>query len=279
MKPQMLNIEQRGQWNRDGYLVLKNVLSPDEITRFKTALERLYDAKRSFIESKPFSLGLDWKFVVNEDEVFIGLMDHPATFGIILDVLGPCIQLCMSHALTRPAEKEEFKGFIHTDGGEGMQSVHVTDFSRPLQIKIQYFLTDLKDKDSGNFSLVPGSHHRPFPTENIDRDAIYSQTKQVIVEAGDAAIFVNSLWHGVGINTSAFERKSLIYGYNQLFLRPYDYSSAPKDLLEKCTPRQRRLLGDMGTDKPQAYYYAPQDQVVIMEKMDVDSLRAYEKLI
>jgi len=33
----------------------------------------------------------------------------------------------------------------------------------PLQIKIQYFLTDLEEADSGNFTIVPGSHNRPFP--------------------------------------------------------------------------------------------------------------------
>ena len=99
--------------------------------------------------------------------------------------------------------------------------------------------------------------------------------EQLLAKAGDVAIFTNALWHGAIKNVSKIDRKSLIFGYNQMFLRPYDYDTASKDLLATCTKRQRRLLGDVGTLKPQAHYYAPQDQVVVMEGVD-DILNTYE---
>lgn len=257
---------QKDQWDQNGFLLLEKTLTSDQISKFTSALDSLYSAKRTIIDQKPFNLGLDWKFIINEDDTFIELIDLPATFGYVLDILGPCIQLCMSHALTRPA-KSPFQGFIHTDGGQAMQRIVPILGSLPLQIKIQYFLTDVLMEHSGNFTVVPGSHRDPFPINDPNRTEISAKTQQILARAGDAAVFVNSLWHGVTSNDSDTERKSIIFGYNQLFLRPYDYHIASQELLRKCTPRQRRLLGDVGTTVPQAYYYAPMDQVTVMENI------------
>ena len=35
--------------------------------------------------------------------------------------------------------------------------------SRPLAVKVMYLLTDVTEPDSGNFTIFPGSHLRPFP--------------------------------------------------------------------------------------------------------------------
>ena len=37
------------------------------------------------------------------------------------------------------------------------------------------------------------------------------------------------------------------------------------EVLDLCTPRQRRLLGDLGTKwRPGAYFYGPKDQIEII---------------
>ena len=48
--------------------------------------------------------------------------------------------------------------------------------------------------------------------------------------------------------------------------RAFDFNGHAQDVLDRCTPRQRRLRGDLGQDwRPGAYFYAPQDQVEVIE--------------
>ena len=77
-------------------------------------------------------------------------------------------------------------------------------------------------------------------------------------------LFPHSLWHGPSVNASPRARKTILYNYCQLFLRTYDPEPTP-EILERCTPRQRRLLGDLGYDfRPGSYFYAPQDQADVI---------------
>ncbi|MEZ5549681.1 MAG: phytanoyl-CoA dioxygenase family protein [Pseudomonadales bacterium] len=87
-------------------------------------------------------------------------------------------------------------------------------------------------------------------------------------KAGDCILFSHALWHGPGPNTSGRTRKSLLYNYCQLFMRPYDFETPP-DVLDRCTPRQRRLLGDLGYPfRPGSYTYVPADQVALIRGED-----------
>ena len=67
-------------------------------------------------------------------------------------------------------------------------------------------------------------------------------------------------------NNSGNGRKTLLYNYCQMFMRCYDFEKIP-DTAERATPRQRRLLGDLGYEfRPGSYFYVPEDQSeVIMQ--------------
>lgn len=83
---------------------------------------------------------------------------------------------------------------------------------------------------------------------------------QFHMRAGDALLFTHALWHGAAENNSERPRKTLIYGYIQRFLKPYDYEQAVPEVLSMCTPRQRLLLGELGGWHWRAgchYYEAP----------------------
>ena len=47
-------------------------------------------------------------------------------------------------------------------------------------------------------------------------------------------------------------------------MRPYDYETV-SPVADRCTPRQRRLLGDLGYDfRPGSYTYVPEDQLAVI---------------
>ncbi len=82
-------------------------------------------------------------------------------------------------------------------------------------------------------------------------------------KAGDAYVFPHAIWHGPSPNRSGKARKTILYNYRQMFMRPYDFGTPYAALFERCTARQRRLLGDLGHDfRPGDFFYAPEDQVM-----------------
>ena len=259
----ILSKDQKQHWQEQGYLVLKGVLSPEEVQTLTATVDEM-DTEFRQQEHVTADSVFDRRNVMEDNDIFVNLMEHPVTFPIVLALLGPYVQLSMSEVIVRPPHPKD-KGYLHTDGGQAMRGIRVSETSSPLQVKIHYFLTDLENPDSGNFTVVPGSHNRPFPEEGVPDGPYLPEGVQLCVKAGDAAVFPHALWHGVVANRSQQPRKTLIYCYSHHCFRPFDYEKASPELLERCTPRQRRLIGDIGDWKPGSYFYSPADQEELMK--------------
>ncbi|MBT6274781.1 MAG: hypothetical protein HOI95_11670 [Chromatiales bacterium] len=271
-----LSDEQRTQWAIDGYLHLKGVIDPDEVKFLSAELDRIRavpgyepapgDLPRGHYKWSPGALDqdvegfMDRRDLLSYGKPFIDLVDRPHVFDLIVDIMGPYLLHSMSQAIVR-ASTDQFPGYTHTDGGEALRRIRVTETSLPLAMKAMYLLSDVTGQDSGNFTVFPGSHMRPFP-ENAEEylNPHAPGAVQLGGKAGDCYLFAHSLWHGPAPNHSGAARKTLLYNYCQMFVRWYDHAF-PADVLEQCTPRQRRLLGDLGYDfRPGSYFYAPTDQ-------------------
>ena len=240
-----LSVEQKRQWAIDGYLLLPGVLSAPEVKHFTRAADKLYRTHlRRNKDANPSSTMLH-RNAMEDNDVFVELIDYPSTFDMVVELLGPYIQLSMSEVVVR-GPNPDIKGFVHTDGGPAMPHIRPTETSWPLQLKVQYFLTNVTKPDSGNFVVFPGSHLRPFPKSQGAISVETPGTVQICAKAGDVAIFPHSLWHGAAPNHTRRARKTLIYCYSQMCFRAYDFEKPTAELLERCTPRQRRLQGDLG---------------------------------
>ena len=275
-----LTEEQREQWAVDGYLQLEGALSPAEVEFFSRQIDRV--RTQPGYEPAPGKLPrghygwvdhadpnpeafMDRRDLLSYHQAFIDLIDRPRVFDLILDLMGPYIQFSMSQAIVR-ASTETFPGYTHTDGGEAQRAIRVTETSRPLAVKVMYLLTDVTEPDSGNFTIFPGSHLRPFPerAERIPNPHMPGAVP-LLGKAGDAYVFPHAIWHGPSPNRSGKARKTILYNYCQMFMRAYDFGTPYATLFERCTPRQRRLLGDLGHDfRPGDFFYAPEDQVALM---------------
>lgn len=246
---------------RDGYLHIKHAVSRAEVAALDEEVDRLFQRRGADPLQKPELVS------IIETAPFLRLVDHPGLFPILLELLGPYIQLGVNSVFVR-VPNPNYKGFVHTDGGPALKHIRTTPDSRPLQVKFQLYLTDVSQPNSGNFLIFPGSHLRPFPETGPLPTPADPGTLQFVVEAGDAVFFPHSLWHGSAPNISGAgqTRKSIVYGYNQMFFRTYDNVTLPPELWEQATPRQKRLLGDLGRPwRPGLYFYPPEDQVQIME--------------
>ncbi len=273
---QKLTAEQRKRWSIDGYLHLEGTLSPDQVEFFSDQLDEFrarpgwepmsgmlprghYSWVERCVDQNPEAF-MDRRDILPYHQAFIDMIDASPVFDLIVDIMGPNIIFSMSQAIVR-GSTEEFPGYTHTDGGEGQREVRVTETSRPIAVKALYLLNDVSGTDSGNFTVFPGSHMRPFDFERYDPVTPHTPgAVQLTGRAGDCYIFPHSLWHGPAPNYSGRARKTLLYNYGQMFMRAYDFPLTP-DVAQRATPRQRRLLGDLGYDfRPGSYFYVPEDQ-------------------
>ncbi|MBS0539799.1 MAG: phytanoyl-CoA dioxygenase family protein, partial [Proteobacteria bacterium] len=229
----VLTEAQREQWAVDGYLQLEGALSPAEVAFFSDLLDNTVRPQKGYEPAPAIQRGhYEWKlpdqnkdaFMDRRDllpyhPAFIDLIDRPAIFDLILDLMGPYIQFSMSQAIIR-ASTDMFPGYIHTDGGEAQKTIRVSETSRPLAVKVMYLLTDVTEPDSGNFTVFPGSHLRPF-AERAERlpGPKTPGTVPLLGKAGDAYVFPHAIWHGPSPNHSGKARKTILYNYCQMFMR------------------------------------------------------------
>ena len=277
-----LDDEQRERGSTDGYLHLRGVLSPDEVTFFSDELDRVrllpgYEPGQAQLghyewmetsKSADTEGFMDRRDLLNYGQHFIDLIDRPGLFDLLVDIMGPHIMLSMTQAIVRPST-DGFAGYTHTDGGEGLREIRVSETSPPLAMKAMYLLRDVTQEDAGAFTVVPGRHLRRFPWRRDEPLTPHSPgAVQLPGDSGDCYLFSHSLWHGPAPNHSGQARKTLLYNYAQMFVRSYDHEVTP-EVAGQLTPRQRRLVGDLGYGfRPGSYFYVPPDQEAVIYQDD-----------
>ena len=263
-----LTEDMRRDWVEKGYIHLKGALTREQAATYLEAADGVIEQYR---EDKPDvrdKAAFTIIQTVEQSPAFDSLIDHPGSFGVILDLMGPYLQVMGTQIYVRYPKEDMLSGW-HTDAGPSLRDIRVEPDSRPLNFKIQYFLTDILEEDRANFCLVPGSHREYFPDGGLGKDEWPDGGIQIIAEAGDAAIFPHNLWHGVAPQKGDSVRRSVTFRYGQMWCRPYDYEKAPAEILDRMTPRQRRMMGDMGPGYTATDYFKPKDQLeVILEGID-----------
>jgi hypothetical protein len=235
--------EQRDSFDQQGYLIIEDALDADMIRRLTAAGDRVDGRERQTQGLDANALMGKFRTIVEED-VFLDLLDWPKTFPLIWDILGWNVQHYISHLIyypPEPAENSEPGGIWHQDGGRP-----VPEMERPhprLSLKIAFWLTDTDAPDRGGIRIIPGSHKRDeFPERRPEVEP--EGVMQLQVKAGTAALFDRRMWHARGINRSNVTRKVLFLGYSYRWLRGLDYNLIPAEILAKCDPIRRQMLGD-----------------------------------
>jgi len=276
----LITPDENKAFRKNGYLLLKSVFAPDEVESLLAEVHRVVENATSV-----GAVLREEAYVFNENSFrlvrilrmttkFDHLIDHAGYFGKLVSLIGFHIQLMGTEIFVRGPSNDTIVNF-HTDLGEGLQQILPDDENSFLQIKMQIFLTDLSAPDSGNFVLVPGSHRirvkdtDEFCTvksinQQITPDGrLPDNALQVLAKPGDVLFFPHTLWHAVAPNRSGRTRYSIVLRYGQLTMRPYErFDPVLTDSGRKFTPRQRRLLGDLGVDSPGPYRPSNQAEII-----------------
>ncbi|MDE0313299.1 MAG: phytanoyl-CoA dioxygenase family protein [Candidatus Poribacteria bacterium] len=238
--------EQLNAFNDNGYLVVEDAISPEMVDALEVVADRVDAEERSKTGLAPHKLLSKFRTVI-EDDILLELLDNKKVFPLLWDILGWNIQLYISHLIMYPPEPPETARVTkaahwHQDGGRP-----VPEMERPhprLSLKVSYWLSDVTHRDNGAMRLIPGSHKcDTLPPRNSPDDDPEGAI-DLLVKRGTAVLFDRRMWHSRGWNFSDVTRKVLFMGYSYRWLRGLDYNLMPPEILEKCDPIRRQLLGD-----------------------------------
>ena len=237
--------EQRTHFDEQGYLLVEDAIDDDLLGRLVEAGDRVDAQERAAKGMEPDALMSKFRTIV-EDDAFLELLDNPKTFPLLWDILGWNIQHYISHLIYYPPEGKgavDLKpGGWHQDGG---RPIHEMERPHPrLSLKVAFWLSDIDAEDRGGIRIIPGSHRRDELPDRQSDGGDHEGALQVRVKAGTAVFFDRRMWHSRGVNTSDRTRKVIFLGYSYRWLRGLDYNVMPDEILEKCDPVRRQLLGD-----------------------------------
>lgn len=244
-----LTTEQRQSFDDDGFLVVRDVLDKQTVAQLIEAGDRRARAflnKPELLEKEEHN-HLDLRPGLLKEKAFVSLVTHSRTVPLVVQLLSPNIQL---HSLTliykRPVNPEgaPFRRGWHRDIRIPKDLGH-RDLPR-VGIKICYCLTDFHAPDSGMTLFARKTHLSPEALK-IRKGKIDPEGAEVCdlkLNAGDAVLFENRIFHTAAPNRSDRTSKVLMYGYAYRWMKPEVYLETPDEtLLQKSDPITRQLLG------------------------------------
>ena len=228
--------EEKFLFDLQGYLVIKNVLTPAEVARLNAIADEKFPPipGRQDRRTRVSTWGSETQ----------ALMDHPKILPYLLTLIDT--QFRLDHDYCIFMEPGAPGSQLH--GGEGHEGDHWYKYRdgkmRNGLCVVTYFLAPAAQGDGG-FACIPGSHKSNFldaiPRDvlRLERDAPY--VVQPEVEAGDALFFTEALVHGTLPWRAKHERRALLYkfspGYSawsQEYYSPDQYAG--------LTDQQRRIV-------------------------------------
>lgn len=231
------------KYETQGFVHLKGVIPHDTLNHareaFDAAAERSATTRQKIADTDGPLRFFDIPDILDQDPVFVELVDLPSIFPALLAAIGSDIQL--NHTMARlfyPGPT--FTSPWHSDIPQMLGVDHSAGMS--ILVKAHFFIEDLSP-DQGCLAFIPGSHRYPagHPKPKIrDIDASESVVKTV-PRAGDVVIFNTHVMHMATDNRSDRVRKSIIYAYSHYWMKNYA-SGVPSDLNRYATTAQRKQL-------------------------------------
>jgi ectoine hydroxylase-related dioxygenase (phytanoyl-CoA dioxygenase family) len=216
----------------DGYCVVENLVDRDTVAGIRAELVRLFDATpfgRDDFEGRGtrrvYALFAKTRAL---DELAV----HPLVLDALDRVLGPA-------QLSAPTA-------IEIGAGERAQPLHPDDAIYPvprphaeLVLNVMWPFDDFTEAN-GATRVVPGSHRWIDETPGPD-----AETVAVSMPAGSAMVYVGSLWHGGGANTTRQSRIGVVLHYSVAWVRPVENHvlAVPPDVVRGLPERLQELLG------------------------------------
>ena len=221
--------------DEDGYALVEDVLSPEEVAATRSDLKRILDetplGRNDFEGHRTRRIYALFAKTRHFDEAAV----HPLLLGVLDRFLG-------FYQLSAPTG-------IEIGPGEVDQVLHRDDSIYPLPVPHGEVVLntmwpfDPFTAENGATRILPGSHRweaarRPVPGDEPD-------VVQVEMRPGSVLFYTGSIWHGGGANRTDQPRLGVILEYVSSWLRPQENHvlAVPREVAAALPERLQELLG------------------------------------
>lgn len=245
-----LSSDQRRSFEADGFLVVRNALPAETIERLIAAGDRLAEGflMKPQLSDRPEYNHLDLRPGLLRERAALDLVGHSATVPLVVQLLSPNIHLHSTSLIYKRPESQSaptFRRGWHRDIRIPRDLGH--QCLPRVGIKVYYCLTDFHQSDCGMTLMARGSHLRsaPLVIPKGHADPLDVEVCDLRLNAGDALLFENRIFHTAAPNRSDRISKVLVYGYAYRWMKPEVYLEVPyRQSLEKADSITRQLLGE-----------------------------------
>mgnify|MGYP001467084053 CR=1 FL=1 len=236
--------EEKFLFDLEGYLVVKNALSPAQVDELNALGDEQSAGK--FEDNGMFRTD----DVSRWGPAGLNLIDNEVTFPYMIELLGPKVRIDHDYCIFMHAHEDGYQSRLHGGpyGGTHDEADHWYRYDNGVMrngLTVFTYCLAPAGRGDGGFACIPGSHKSNFvpllpnPVRHFEEPAHY--VYQPVVEAGDCIIFTEALVHGTQRWMADHERRALLFkyspGHSSWSDRYYD-----SDSYEGVTDCQRRLM-------------------------------------
>ncbi|TFF41724.1 phytanoyl-CoA dioxygenase family protein [Pseudomonas sp. RIT623] len=236
---------------RDGGVIISDLVSPATLNALRNELDSYLNVTPCGVD--PYFAGTQTRRVariIGRSDTAVEVAMNPLFLGVARQILqtpthvwvgsdriemAPDIQLSITQA-------------IQIGPGQGLQPLHRDDatslwrhpqFGREARLQMMLAISDFTE-ENGATRVIPGSH-----LWDDERMPTQEETVAAQMPAGSALLWMGSVYHGGGANTSAAPRTGLTMAYDLAFLRLEEnhFLSIPIERVRQLPAEMQRLLG------------------------------------
>ncbi|MGH8984680.1 MAG: phytanoyl-CoA dioxygenase family protein [Acidimicrobiia bacterium] len=222
-----------GRLDESGYALVPDAVDGDVIEAARSELEAIVESTPSGRDDFEGRSTRRVYALFAKTRALDPLALHPAVLAVLDRVL-------QHFQLSAPAA-------ISIGPGQPAQPLHPDDAIYPiprphaeLVVNIMWPLQDFTEAN-GATRIVPGSHR----WGDDERPAADVETISVTMPAGTALVYLGSVWHGAGANTTDAPRLGVVLHYATSWLRPVENHvlAVPPAIARTLPERLQELLG------------------------------------
>jgi phytanoyl-CoA hydroxylase len=220
----------RAAYDAQGFVYMPGALQGDLLEQVQAAFERAAEKKAL-------------PDLLNQDDVFLDLVDHPAWFSVVRVVVGDDVQLRYIRGGVVQPNTDSGSGW-HCDLS-GLNGVYLPD--SVIMTKLFVYLQDVPE-NGACLALVPGSHRYDLghPLPDIDTHEAMPHHTKMVVKAGDAVLMNGYTWHARFHNQSIVPRQVIESSYIHAWMKnQYQFDDFSPRLQKRilASHNRRQLFG------------------------------------
>ena len=255
-----MNEEEKYLFDINGYVVVRDVLTADEIAAANAAIDHHADRIQERVGELSLSgdspalrgetgrgdLGGALSWEKPHCDPFRTMLAHARLTPYMHEMLGPGFRL--DHNLGIITMRKGAEGHVlHGSSGPGFDPHQYYIFQNGRMHNgltvVAWQLADIHPGDGG-LCVIPGSHKGNYPCPPaLRRGEMHSDyIKQITCKAGDVIIFTEAVTHGTLPWTADHDRRTALFRFspgNMAYANNYDW---PSSMLDGLTPEQRAVL-------------------------------------